>query len=189
MPQVPIKGARAKSWSPYVVGALLGVLSCFAFVTVDRGLGITTPFEHTAAIAERAAFPALAAEHDYFLEKTGKDAPKIGWEWFLVVGVFVGSLISSKLSGDRRHDPVPPLWRERFGGSTRKRYLGAFVGGALLMIGARLAQGCTSGHGITGALQLAVSSWIFGATFFGVGIAVAMLLFPQSEVRDVRSHP
>jgi len=37
------------------------------------------------------------------------------------------------------------------------------------MFGARLAQGCTSGHGISGALQLAVSSWTFVVVLFASG--------------------
>jgi uncharacterized membrane protein YedE/YeeE len=39
-----------------------------------------------------------------------------------------------------------------------------------MMFGARLAQGCTSGHGISGSLQLAVSSWIFVVVFLAVAV-------------------
>ena len=42
---------------------------------------------------------------------------------------------------------------------------------------ARWAGGCTSGHGISGTLQLAVSSWIAAGCFFIGGIATAMLIF------------
>ena len=43
--------------------------------------------------------------------------------------------------------------------------------------GARWAGGCTSGHGISGMLQLAVSSWLAATSFFVGGIATAMLIF------------
>ena len=79
---------------------------------------------------------------------------------------------------------VPRLWAERFGSTPAKRFAGAFFGGILLMIGARLAGGCTSGHGISGALQLAVSSWIFLITIFVSGIAAAVVLYG----RQGRSH-
>jgi uncharacterized membrane protein YedE/YeeE len=59
----------------------------------------------------------------------------------------------------------------------RKRYIGAFLGGALMMFGARMAGGCTSGHGITGTLQLALSSWIFVFVLFATGIATAWFIF------------
>jgi uncharacterized membrane protein YedE/YeeE len=53
----------------------------------------------------------------------------------------------------------------------------ALLGGVLLGIGARWAGGCTSGHGISGTLQLAVSSWIAAACFFIGGIAAAFFIF------------
>jgi hypothetical protein len=156
---------RARSWSPYVVGAAIGVLSWFAFATAGRGIGITTPFEHTAALVIPAE--PYAAKH----------TPVIGWEWMLVVGVFLGGWLGARLASGGRGEVVPPLWRARFGGSTGLRLTAAFAGGAILMFGARVAQGCTSGHGITGALQLAVSSWIFIAAAFGVAAGAARLLY------------
>ena len=80
--------------------------------------------------------------------------------------IFDGAQDQMSLSGDRTKEAVPEPWRGRFGGSVTKRFAAAFFGGALMMFGARLAQGCTSGHGISGALQLAVSSWVFVVVFF-----------------------
>ena len=59
------------------------------------------------------------------------------------------------------------------------RLLAAFVGGLLMAFGARLAGGCTSGHGISGTLQLSVGSWIAVICFFIGGIAVATAVLPQ----------
>lgn len=166
-----------KSWSPYVVGAGIGILSWFSFVSADHPIGITTAFEYTSALAEKAAVPEVA--EPYLADQAEKNRrPKIDWEWMLVVGVFLGAYASSKLSGDRVPDEhVPPLWRWRFGDSTAMRYLGAFAGGFLMMFGARIAQGCTSGHVISGTLQLALASWIFAPTIFIVGIATAFLIY------------
>jgi hypothetical protein len=55
--------------------------------------------------------------------------------------------------------------------------MGAFAGGVILMFGARLAGGCTSGHGISGSLQLALSGWAFFASVFLSGILTAFLIF------------
>ncbi|HAI10768.1 MAG TPA: hypothetical protein DCM28_03630, partial [Phycisphaerales bacterium] len=41
----------------------------------------------------------------------------------------------------------------------------------------RMAGGCTSGHGISGGLQLAVSSWAFFFAMFGSGVVTAFALF------------
>jgi hypothetical protein len=175
-----------KSWSPYVVGAAIGVLSWFAFASADQPIGITTAFEHTAALAAKAAVPQVEETNEYYPAKSQEGKPpKISWEWMLVAGVFVGAFLSGWLSGDRSTVKVPDLWRWRFGGSTAGRFAAAFCGAALMMFGARLAQGCTSGHGISGALQLAVSSWLFVAVIFAVGVATSFLLFGREGVRHV----
>lgn len=181
-----ITSLSQKSWSPYVVGALIGVLSWFAFASVDQPIGITTAFEHTAALVEKAAVPGLEQENEYFAAKKAEgDAPKIGWEWMLVVGVFVGALLSAGLSGDRSKVWVPPLWSSRFGPSKTKRLTAAFLSAALMVFGARLGQGCTSGHGISGTLQLAVSSWLFISVAFGIAIVAAMLMYGRQGAEHV----
>lgn len=172
---------RAKFWSPYVVGAGIGVLSWFAFLTADHPLGITTAFEHTAAFIEQAVAPGLASTNEYFETET----PKISWEWMLVVGLFFGALISSFLSGDREKITVPPLWKARFGGSVALRLSAAFGGGALMMFGARLARGCTSGHGISGTMQLAASSWLFSILFFTTGVLAAFVMYGKKGASHV----
>jgi len=167
-----------KSWSPYVVGVGIGVLSWFAFATAGQPLGVSTAFEHTAALGVKAAVPSAEESNEYFAKKAEeKKPPKIGWEWMLVLGVFVGALISSWLSDDRSGEAVPAMWRERFGGSVVLRLAAAFLAGALMMFGARLASGCTSGHGISGNLQLAVSSLVFTAVFFTAAIITSLALF------------
>ena len=69
------------------------------------------------------------------------------------------------------------FWERRFGPSRAKRLLAAFAGGVLTLYGARLAGGCTSGHGISGALQLAVSSWVFIILAFAVGAITAFVMY------------
>jgi uncharacterized protein len=81
------------------------------------------------------------------------------------------------LSGDRSKIDVPPLWRSRFGGSKLKRFAAAFLGGAIMVFGARIAGGCTSGHGISGTLQLSLQSWSFIILAFVGAVATAMLIF------------
>ncbi|MGV3485983.1 MAG: YeeE/YedE thiosulfate transporter family protein [Planctomycetaceae bacterium] len=175
-----------KSWSPYIAGAGIGLLSWFAFATADHPIGVTTAFEYSAALVEKAAVPQLEQSNDYFAKKSAEGKPpKIDWEWMLVIGIFVGAWFSSKLSGDRGSATVPPLWRWRFGDSAFKRLAVAFGAGALMMFGARLAQGCTSGHGISGTLQLAVSSWIFITVAFAVATATAWIMYGKEGTHHV----
>lgn len=175
-----------QSWSPYLVGVSIGVLSWFAFATADHPLGVSTAFEHTAALAEKAAAPEAAQSNEYFAKKAEEGKPpKIGWEWMIILGVFVGALLSSLLSDDRSTEAVPAMWRKRFGGSVVLRLTAAFLAGLLMMFGARLAGGCTSGHGISGNLQLAVSSLVFTAVFFVAAIITSLALYGRKETTHV----
>ncbi len=169
---------RQNSWSPYVVGVAIGVLSWLVFLTADHPLGVSTSYENTAALLDQAVDPAATASNPYFQKRQSEGKPpRIDWEWMLVVGIFLGAYVSARLGNDRTEQSVPPLWRWRFGPGVAMRFAGAFAGGALMMFGARLAQGCTSGHGISGALQLALSSWIFVVFLFLGGIFGAFALY------------
>jgi uncharacterized membrane protein YedE/YeeE len=80
-----------------------------------------------------------------------------------------------KLSG-ARHAAISPIWARALGStSPAKRYAVAFGGGFLMLLGARIADGCTSGHGISGMAQLAVGSTVAVAAMFAGGIASATL--------------
>jgi len=177
---------KMKSWSPYLAGAGIGALSWFAFATADKPIGVTTAFEHTTAIAQTSAVPHMERTNPYFAKQTAEGKPpKIDWEVMLVVGVVLGALLSSSMSGDRTASVVPGLWCRRFGDGTAKRLVVAFMAGGLMIFGARLAQGCTSGHGISGTLQLALSSWLFILVAFAVATATAWLLYGKQGAEHV----
>ena len=91
-----------------------------------------------------------------------------------VCGAFLAAWSGGELTGTYLQD----LWVARFGPDSHLlRTLLAFAGGAAMAFGARLAGGCTSGHGISGTLQLAVGSWVSVICFFVGGIVTAMLLY------------
>ena len=66
---------------------------------------------------------------------------------------------------------------ERIGFGPAGKLAWMFVAGLFIGFGTRLAGGCTSGHGISGALQLSVGSWIALICFFLGGIAIAMPMY------------
>lgn len=179
-----MNGFRARRWSPYAVGAGIGVLSWFTFATARRGLDITRPFEDLGGMLERTIAPGWADANGWWLENT----PRVGWTWGVVIGVFLGSFWSSRLADQVVHPVVAPLWRKRFGRDVPRRMTWAFIGGAVMMFGARLAHGCTVGHGITGALSLAVSSWVFVAVASLAAVATAFSLFGSVGRGRAGSH-
>ncbi len=80
-----------------------------------------------------------------------------------------------KLSGAKRQ-AISPIWARALGSaSPSRRYAVAFIAGFLMLFGARLADGCTSGHGLSGTAQLAVGSMVAVAAMFAGGIVTAML--------------
>jgi uncharacterized membrane protein YedE/YeeE len=89
----------------------------------------------------------------------------------------VGAFISAGLSSQLRAQWVPDLWATTFGQAPLPRLIVAFIGGILMGVGSRWAGGCTSGHGISGTLQLALSSWLAAICFFISGIVTALLIF------------
>jgi uncharacterized membrane protein YedE/YeeE len=162
-----------KQWSPYAVGVGIGILSWFTFLLSDKPIGCSTAFARTSGMIERVFRGSKAAGKPYYV----KFAPTVDWEWMLVVGVIVGSFISAKLSGQFQIQWIPGKWSAAFGSALLPRWLAALIGGIIMGFGARWAGGCTSGHGISGTLQLAVSSWLAAICFFIGGIATAMAIF------------
>lgn len=160
-------------WSPYVAGACIGVLSILSFLISDRPIGCSAAYARTSGMIEKLFFKAKVSEKEYYR----KFEPIVEWEVMLVLGIVIGSFLSATLSGEFRLEIVPPLWSQRFSPDPVMRVVAAFAGGVLMGLGARWAGGCTSGHGISGTLQLAASSWLAAASFFAGGIAAAMLLF------------
>ncbi len=160
-------------WSPYAVGIGIGVLSWLTWLVSKKAIGCSTAFARTAGMMEKLFRGKRVEDKPYYQEFK----PTVDWEWMLVAGIVFGALISSLLSGDFAWLWVPSRWAEAFGTSALPRVVVAFVGGVLLGFGARWAGGCTSGHGISGAMQLAVSGWVSAIFFFVGGILMAQIIF------------
>jgi uncharacterized protein len=161
-------------WNPYLVGAALGVLSWIVFAVVNTPLGISTPI---SSVASLCANPIMGSENVAGNAYWTKFPFKWDYHMLFLVGTFLGSLLSVLTSRSFRLEAVPSTWGARFGRSSPKRLVAAFVGGIIIMFGARMAGGCTSGHGISGSLQLALSSWVFFLTLFAFGVLTAFVLF------------
>lgn len=161
------------AWSPYLVGAAIGVLSWLTFYVSGKPIGASSFYAHVAGFLGRLAAPRRTASLAYFKD----NPPRVGWEFVFVVSIVLGSAIASVTGGEFTNEWLPPMWVARFGDSIALRASVAFAGGLLMAFGARLAGGCTSGHGISGTLQLSVGSWIAVICFFIGGIAVAIPLF------------
>jgi len=164
---------QMERWSPYVCGAGIGLLSWLAFLLSDKPIGCSTAFVRTSGMIEKMIRGRVVLNKPYYQ----RFAPEIDWEWMLVLGVLLGGFASAVIAGQFQLSWVPHRWTVHFGDTPALRWFTALCGGIIMGLGARWAGGCTSGHGISGTLQLAVSSWIAAICFFIGGIVSAKLLF------------
>jgi uncharacterized membrane protein YedE/YeeE len=146
--------------NPYLAGFGLGVVLLLAFLIMGRGLGATAAFGSLVAWASGLISPEWTAANPA-LKGYYADPPATNWTLYLIVGAFVGALVSALLARRVR-------WRIERGPqlSVNARVALAFFGGAVAAMGAKLAKGCTSGQALTGGAQLNVGSWIFMLSVF-----------------------
>lgn len=170
---------KAASWNPYVAGVLVGILAILSVVVTTvvldkpKYLGASTTFVRGAGLIEQVAAPEHVVENAYFQSKK----VKVDWQMLFVVGIFAGAFVSARLGGTAKKETVPPIWRQRFGNSALLRAVGSFIGGAILLFGARMAGGCPSGHGMSGNMQLSVSSLLALVFFIIGGVITARLMY------------
>jgi hypothetical protein len=161
------------AWSPYVVGAGIGVLSWLTFYFSDKPIGASSFYAQVSGFIGKL----FAKRHTQSLAYFKDNPPLVGWGFVFVLSTIVGGAIAAITGDEFANAWLPPMWKARFGDSIALRAVVAIGGGVLMAFGARLAGGCTSGHGISGTMQLNVASWIAVICFFIGGIAVAMTLF------------
>lgn len=156
----------APRWA--VLGVAFGLLSATA-IALWGPIGVSGTYPRFVGSILRQTSPDYAASNPYLVRMGTLVTP----ETMLVLGLLVGGFLAARLGRTR----APALENVHAAETTStRRYLDAFVGGLLIVFGARLAGGCTSGHIISGMAQLAVSSTIFAAAVFASGMGTARLL-------------
>lgn len=163
-----VAASRAGVPSWLIWGGMIGLVQIFAIATVQP-LGVSTAYPQFVGWLIDRIVPGFAESQPY-LQKIGA---KIGWEVMLVLGLALGAFLSRLLPGGTSTPAceVPNVFRASWA-----RGLAAFVGGFLILFGARLAGGCTSGHMLSGIAQLALSGFLFGAAAFATGVLTATWL-------------
>lgn len=159
--------------NPYWAGFALGLVLLASFVVMGRGLGASGAFTTALATAVHSIAPAHAEGNAFYADYLGDGTvnPLKDWLVFEVLGVFAGGFLSGALA-NRLKLTIEKGPRIR----TPGRLALAFVGGALMGIGSKLALGCTSGQALTGGALLNVGSWAFMMCVFGGAYGLAWFL-------------
>jgi uncharacterized membrane protein YedE/YeeE len=116
-----------------------------------------------------AVAPQHAARVSYLVSYAGGDKNALDhWIVLMTVGIFIGGFVSARFHHRLTWETIkgPNI-------SVRTRWLMAVGGGIITGFGARLARGCTSGQGLSGAATLSVGSWAFLLAFFAGGYLLA----------------
>ena len=127
---------KLEAWSPYIVGAGIGVLSWLAFLLSDKPIGCSTAFARTSGMLERLLRGDRVLQKSYYR----KLPPEIDWEWMLVSGVVIGAFLSAFLSGQLWFEWVPDHWLGVFGPAVSQRLALAFIGGVFMGIGSQIGR-------------------------------------------------
>jgi hypothetical protein len=128
---------KDRGWSPYLAGALTGLVMVLSVWIAGKYFGASTTFVRSAGLIEKVFSAERIAQMEYFIE----EVPKIDWQWMFVVGILFGSFIAAQTSATFRWQAIPDMWQSRFGTNATKRGVIAFIGGLVAMFGARLADG------------------------------------------------
>ena len=186
-------------WSWKVSGIALG-LSFLLAVALVKPIGVSTQFVildgmvwNAASGGEMVAVDTAAkkgyASPNAYLNKSGGKYAKsvahpLNYGFVFVLAMVAGGFLASRLQSDpseKKANALPAVWRSQFGEVVWKRYVAVFVGGFLVLVGARLAGGCTSGHMMSGMMQTSLSGYLFAFGAFAVAVPVAMLMFKGGE--------
>ena len=158
--------------NPYVGGLLLGVVLFMAFYLTGNGLGASGGLNRMIVWVIAAVAPDQVGRVSYLVEYAGGSKNSLDhWIVLLTVGIFAGGLLSGWFHRRIRLETIrgPRI-------SARQRWVFAFAGGILSGYGARLARGCTSSQGLSGAATLSVGSWAFLLAFFAGGYLLAYFM-------------
>jgi hypothetical protein len=135
-----VKGMNAlmkKTWSPYLGGALAGIVLCLSVLIAGKYFGASTTYVRSAGLLEQTVASEHVAKSPYYV----KTKIKVDWQMLFVVGVILGAFAAARMSRDFRAVAIPPMWKRRFGASKTPRFVVAFLGGVIALFGARMAGG------------------------------------------------
>lgn len=177
-------------------GLLLGAAFLLAVAFV-KPIGVSTQFviadgivwnlfSNTIIQKDPESKSGYTSPNAYLNKSGGKYAKNvanpINYSFVFVIAMVAGAFISSLLGGPKptTQDRISPdVWRNRFGENPTLRYLTVFFAGVIVLFGARLAGGCTSGHMMSGMMQTSLSGYLFAIAAFAAAVPAAVMLYKR----------
>ncbi|ACN15525.1 putative transmembrane protein (YeeE/YedE family protein) [Desulforapulum autotrophicum HRM2] len=178
-------------------GLLLGASFLLAVAFV-KPIGVSTQFViadgivwnlfSDTVVQKDAAIKSGYTSSNAYLNKSGGSYAKnvanpFNYSFVFVIAMVAGAFLSSRLGGPRPtalDRSAPEVWRQRFGNNFALRNLTVFFAGVVVLIGARLAGGCTSGHMMSGMMQTSLSGYLFALGAFAAAVPVAIMVYKRN---------
>ena len=145
----------SRAWSPILAGIIIGLLQLPLNGLFGRMIGTSMSYVTLLAQVYQGHAELQANKNNW-------------WQVFMVVGSIAGSYLSSFL-----YVGSPNVFDASVQGA---HPLLAFVGGILLLLGAKTMRACTSGHGLSGMALLCIPSIVATCCIFAGGIATGVLV-------------
>jgi len=161
-------------------GVLLGLAQLVA-IGAKKPLGVSTQFVVADTQLLNKVAPEYAQAHPLISKKKYQNP---GYGWWFDIGLLAGACAAALASKRWRLSTTPVWWRRNRGGGGAVRLGACFVGGFFILIGARLAHGCTSGQFASGWAQLSLSAVPFTIAMFGFAMLTARLFYAKTPDID-----
>ena len=152
---------NATSFHPIIAGCIIGMMQFLLMKYQCRGLGASGSYVSITGYAVNPLLRLLNMKSSY-LEKAVLDRGswfQVLFVVFAIIGAATSAYTSNTFGAESGNMPITQ----------------AFVGGSISVFGARMANGCTSGHGLTGTALMSLNSFAATIAMFGGGILYAKL--------------
>ena len=149
-----------------IAGAVIAAVTLCLLLVSNRRLGISTGLEDICSLA--VALP--------YFQRSAVTSGR-GWRLPFLVGLTLGGVLSAVLAGGWHPTWALGVFDTAIGLGPAGKLAWMFAGGILIGFGTRLANGCTSGHGVFGISNLEFPSMVAAISFFAGGILTTQLIY------------
>lgn len=179
----------------WIKGAVVLGFSFFIAILLVKPIGVSTQFSvlsgivHTVVdsdviVEDSSRETGYKSSNAYYDKSEGKLAKSIknplNYDFIFVlsipVGGYLGYLLFSRKKKNEEDNNVESCVLDDNKKSFIRKYVPSFIGGFLLLFGARMADGCTSGHMMSGMMQGSISGYVFAISVFATAIPTAIIV-------------
>lgn len=180
----------------WIKGAVLLGFSFFIAVFFVKPIGVSTQFSVLSGIVHSSIDKNVISQDSsrkngyistnaYYDNSEGKLAKEIknpiNYDFVFVLAIPLGgalgyTVLKKKKEASDENEIIDNTCLLKNNNNFLSTYLSSFIGGFILLYGARMADGCTSGHMMSGMMQSSVSGYFFAVSVFATAIPTAIII-------------